>query len=98
MTIENLAEAAVMQDAIKIRRGAKATIINALVKGTGEVEELVDLTDNKGDAQAETSISVTNELGASLTGEEVHGTGNVTVAEGNTGASAADFGWTGYQF
>ena len=98
MTIENLATAAVMNDAIKVRRGAKATIKNALVKGTGEVEELVDLTDGKGDAQAESTISVTNELGEALTGDEVHGTGAVTVAEGNTGASVDLFGWTGYQF
>ena len=98
MTIENLSEAAEMVDAIKIRRGAKATIKNALVIGTGAVDDLVDLTDGKGDAQAATSISVTNGLTSTLTGEEVKGEGEVTVAEGNTGASAADFGWTGYQF
>lgn len=98
MTIENLSEAAEMVDAIKIRRGAKATIKNALVIGSGAVDDLVDLTDGKGDAQATTSISVTNRLTSTLTGEEVKGEGEVTVAEGNTGASAADFGWTGYQF
>ena len=90
MTIENLSEAAGMVDAIKIRRGAKATIKNALVIGSGAVDDLVDLTT--------TSISVTNGLTSTLTGEEVKGEGEVTVAEGNTGASAADFGWTGYQF
>ncbi len=98
MTIENLSEAAEMVDAIKIRRGAKATITNALVIGTGTVDDLVDLTDSKGDAQATTVISVTNELTSTLTGDEIHGTGEVTVADGNTGASAADFDWTGYQF
>ena len=98
MTIENLSEAAEMVDAIKIRRGAKATITNALVIGTGMVDDLVDLTDSKGDAQATTTISVTNELTSTLTGDEIHGTGEVTVADGNTGASADLFGWTGYQF
>ena len=32
-----------MQDVIKIRRGAKATITNALVKGTGGAIDLVDI-------------------------------------------------------
>ena len=76
----------------------KATITNALVIGTGAVDDLVDLTDSKGDAQATTTISVTNGLNSTILGDEVHGTGEVTVAEGNTGASTADFGWTGYQF
>ena len=66
MTIENLSEAAEMVDAIKIRRGAKATITNALVIGTGAVDDLVDLTDSKGDAQGTTVISVTNELTSTL--------------------------------
>ena len=98
MTIENLSTVQPMQDAIKVRRSAKATITNALVLGSGEVQDLVDLTDSKSDAQATTTISVTNSLASAITGEEVKGEGAVTVAEGNTGASTTDFGWTGYQF
>jgi len=51
-----------MQDVIKIRRGAKATVVNALVKGTGTVEDLVDITDSKGGADLGTTISLTNAL------------------------------------
>ncbi len=97
MTIENLSSQ-VMNDAIKIRRGATAHIINALVKGNGSAENLVDLTDGKGDAATDTEISVTNQLGSITDGElnaneEYPG---VTVVDGNTGADTGVFGWTGY--
>ena len=97
MTIENLSKEAEMQDAIKIRRGAKATIVNALVKGSGLVTDLVDLKDGKGNADANTTISVSKEL-SQATENDVNGTGNVTVANGNTGVSTDTFAWTGYKF
>ena len=97
MTIENLSKEAEMQDAIKIRRGAKATIVNALVKGSGLVTDLVDLKDGKGNADAATTISVSKEL-SQATEKDVNGTGNVTVANGNTGVSTDTFAWTGYKF
>ena len=97
MTIENLSKEADMQDAIKIRRGAKATIVNALVKGSGLVTDLVDLKDGKGDADATTTISVSKEL-SQATEKDVNGTGNVTVANGNIGVSTDTFAWTGYKF
>lgn len=97
MTIENLSKGADMQDAIKIRRGAKATIVNALVKGSGLVTDLVDLKDGKGNADATTTISVSKEL-SQATANDVNGTGNVTVANGNTGVSTDTFAWTGYKF
>lgn len=86
----------VMEDAIKIRRGAKATIINALVKG-GSTKDFVDLTDSKGAGNAASTVSVTNS-GMTITGKEINGTGNVTVAAGNTGADTSVFGWTGFAF
>ena len=98
MTIENLSTAAKMVDAIKVRRGATATIVNALVKGNGQVADLVDLTDSKGDANAATSIQLTNQLTTDFSGNEVNGTGNVTVEPGNTGANTANLAWTGYEF
>lgn len=97
MTIENLSKEAEMDDAIKIRRGAKATIVNALVKGSGSVKDLVDLKDGKGDADATTTISVSKEL-SQETAKDVNGNGNVTVANGNTGVSTETFAWTGYKF
>lgn len=96
MTIENLAENADMQDAIKIRRGATATVKNALVKGNGKVTDLIDFTDKKGAGQAGDEFSVTNQLAHGVTDKEVNGSTEVTVTNGNTGCTA-DFTWTGYQ-
>ncbi len=101
------ADGTLMHDVIKIRRGATATITNALVKGTGAVGDLIDLTDKKGCSNDATSVSLTNSLTNGITGSEVatsctaadgvttlttSATG--TVAAGNTGCTA-DFSWTG---
>ena len=98
MTIETLSTDATMQDVIKIRRKAMATIVNAVVKGNGNVEDLVDLTDSKDPANPNTSIQLTNLLSTPFSGDEVNGTGNVTVTAGNTGANTAALSWTGYEF
>ena len=100
MTIANYAVSQPMQDAIKVRRLAKATINNALVIGSGEIEELVDLTDSKDDADAGTVVNVTNN--ATNVGAETND-GNpagatVNISAGNTGADVTAFEWTGYQF
>jgi len=89
-------EGCYMHDVIKVRRGAKATIENALVKGQGQAKDLVDLTDGKGAAQESTTISITNSLTTKISGKEVNGTGNVTVKAGNSGCPANIFSWTGY--
>ncbi len=85
-----------MNDAIKIRRHAKATITNALVKGSGPIDNLIDLTDGKGTADNASSLSVTNEA-TDVTAEENKGTCTATVnfVSGNTGCEL-DFAWTGY--
>jgi hypothetical protein len=98
MTIENLSATQAMQDAIKVRRLAKATIINALVIGSGEIEDLVDLTDNADDADAGTVVNVTK--GATNVGRDTN-PGNpagatVNIADGNAGCPTDIFGWTGY--
>lgn len=89
-----------MQDVIKIRRGAKANIVNALVKGTGTVEDLVDLTDSKGGADAGTMVNITNSLTnapARLT-NPVEASGVTIGTTGNAGCATDVFAWTGYQF
>ena len=98
MTIENLSTSQAMQDAIKVRRLAKANIQNALVKGSGEIQELVDLTDSKDPADAGTVVNVTNE--ATNVGKQTN-SGNpagakVSIAAGNSGCATNIFGWTGY--
>ena len=86
-----------MQDVIKIRRGAKAAIVNALVKGTGGSIDLIDMSDSKGAGNADSSVSITNSL--NLTGKKLNGTLN-TFAEpaGNIGTDVSLFTWTGYNF
>ena len=98
ITIENLSTSQAMQDAIKVRRLAKANIQNALVKGSGEIQELVDLTDSKDPADAGTVVNVTNE--ATNVGKQTN-SGNpagakVNIAAGNSGCATNIFGWTGY--
>ncbi len=86
-----------MQDVLKIRRGAKATITNALVKGTGTAQDIADVDG----ANTATSVSLTNQL-TNFTGSKVKpavGYPNVNVeATGNTGCSTNIFAWTGYKF
>lgn len=89
-----------MQDAIKMRRGAKATVTNALIKGTGSVGDLIDLTDGKGNAAEGTMINITNTLTnaparlknpADAAGIEINNAGNA-------GCATDNFAWTGYKF
>lgn len=90
-----------MHDVIKIRRGAKANIINAVVKGVGTVQDLVDCTDKKGDAAEGTVVSLTSELSTPITGKESKpGQNNATIKieKGNTGCPTSIFAWTGYKF
>ncbi len=85
-----------MQDVLKIRRGAKATIENALVKGTGTAQDVIDVDG----ANAGTAISLTNQL-TSVTDKLINpeaGLPNVKIEPGNTGCPTDIFAWTGYQF
>ncbi|MDR2912548.1 MAG: hypothetical protein LBV38_04510 [Alistipes sp.] len=92
-----------LQNVLRIRRGATATITNALVRGIGRAENLINLSDGKGDANTATAIALTDELTtpADVTflpaGKEADYT-EVSVATGNTGATTAPFAWTGYTF
>lgn len=86
-----------MHDVIKVRRGAKATIENALIKGGGQAKDLIDVNDGKGTGEA--TISITNALSTSLTGETINGsTAAVTFEEANTGCPTDIFDWIGYEF
>ena len=68
-----------MQDVIKIRRGAKAAIVNALVKGTGGSIDLIDMSDSKGAGNADSSVSITNSL--NLTGKKLNEIGRASCRE-----------------
>ena len=88
-----------MNASIKVRRGAKATMTNVLVKN-GTTKVLVDLTDGKGGAKTTTSINVTKEnvTAATEIKQSNEGNANVVVGAGNTGADISVFGWTGHVF
>lgn len=91
----------VMDDVIKVRRGATALITNALVKGTGQVKDLVDLTDGKGNGTA--TIGITNQLTNPISGKEKNvatadTASQVTVDNSQTGCNPSNFGWTKYSF
>lgn len=92
-----------MHDVIKLRRGANATITNALVKGVGTVKDLVDVTDGKGAGNTTANISLTNSLTNTITGKEKNIPADtsypgIKIEAGNTGCDPAIFSWTGYQF
>ncbi len=98
VTIKN-ASGYLMEDGIKVRRGATATITNALLIG-GTAKDFIDITDSKGDATTATSISLTVQNSA-YSSNEIHSNetySNVSIVEGNTGADEAAFGWTNYIF
>lgn len=87
-----------MQDAVKIRRGAKATITNLVLRG-GSCTDLIDMTDGKGNGNAASSI-VYHNAGMTIKGQEVKNPGNasITTNNANTGANTSVFNWTGYSF
>lgn len=98
ITIKN-ASGYLMEDGIKIRRGATANITNALIMG-GAAKDLIDLTDGAGNANTASAISLTADK-AAFTSNEIHADGTyagVVIEEGNTGANTGVFGWTGYSF
>ena len=102
-----------MQDVIKIRRGAKATIVNALVKGTGTAVDIIDMTDSKGAGDPNSAISLTNALTNPFTGKAVNynatqlynavdafgdDISKLKIEAGNAGCPTNIFVWTGYSF
>lgn len=86
-----------MMDVIKVRRGAKATIVNALVKGTTTVGHIIDMEG----ADQTSDISLTSLLDEDNVKEEEliypeTGFPNVKIEAGNAGCPTNIFGWTGY--
>nr|WP_321450122.1 hypothetical protein [uncultured Carboxylicivirga sp.] len=100
MNTGNAANVDVMTDAIKIRRGATATITNALIAGAGSCADLIDLTDSKGDATTATSINYTVKdiTFANEVKQPEAGDATITKSDNNTGADTSVFAWTGYSF
>ncbi len=90
-----------MQDVIKIRRGAKATITNAFVKGSGTVIDLIDFSDGKGTGEATSTVSLTNTLTNTILGKSINpesGFSGAKIESGNAGCQQSIFAWTKYNF
>lgn len=89
-----------MLDVIKVRRGASAVIVNALVKGSGAVGDLIDLTDGKGNGNSGSQISLSNMLDNAIDGSETKPAEaeGVVIESGNTGCDTGLFNWTGFEF
>ena len=105
LTIINNASGVEMSDAIKIRRGAVATITNAYIGlGSGATfADVVDFTDRKSDANDNTSIqgvaNTANGLEISDNKNTTTGGASITLTAGTSGgADASVFAWTGYSF
>lgn len=93
---------AFMDDVLKVRRGAKIRVENALITGKGAAEDLIDLTDGKSDAAEGCVINITNALTTPVFGKEVKASDaskhTIHVGTGNAGCDKGLFVWTGYQF
>lgn len=100
VTIQNRGNNVEFSDLIKIRRGATATITNALAGtfGTATAADFIDLEDSKGNSTSATTITAT--ASGTADGSDIKNAPNatVTVNATQTGASVAAFAWTGYNF
>ena len=103
LTIINNGDGVQMSDAIKVRRGATATITGAYVAlGTGATySDFVDLEDAKGNATSNTDITVVGNTanGLDITDNKNAPGATITASNGTTGSvDTAIFSWTGYNF
>ena len=105
ITIINNGDTVDMADAIKVRRGATATITNAYIAlGSGATySDFIDLKDGKTDANDNTSITavgnVANGLDVTDNKNTTSGGATITTSTGTSGgADNSVFAWTGYSF
>jgi hypothetical protein len=100
-TPEYTGNATVMQDVMKIRRNASATITNALVKGTGRAQDMIDISDGSQEAPYATSIAITNALTTApdrLLSPAGYTGVTIDPSTALTGCPTNIFAWTGYTF
>jgi hypothetical protein len=100
VTIQNRGNNVEFSDLIKIRRGATATITNALVGtfGTATAADFIDMEDSKGNATAASRVTVTATGTADGTDIKNAPGATITVNGSQTGANATAFAWTAYNF
>lgn len=91
----------IVDDVMKIRRGATATITNALIKGHGQVKDVLDFKDGAGNGSADTKIEYSLQFTTPILGKKVNGTvntGNVVKRDGLKGADTSKFAWVRIKF
>ncbi|MFK8059384.1 MAG: hypothetical protein AB8B78_04760 [Polaribacter sp.] len=105
LTIINNGNTVDMADAIKVRRGATATITNAYIAlGSGATySDFIDLKDGKTDANDNTNITAigntANGLDVTDNKNTTSGGATITASAGTSGgADNSVFAWTGYNF
>ena len=105
LTIINNGDTVDMADAIKVRRGATATITNAYIAlGSGATySDFIDLQDGKTDANDATDITAVGNSANGLDVTDVKNTttGGATISTSvgtSGGADNSVFAWTGYNF
>lgn len=105
LTIINNGKTVDMADAIKVRRGATATITNAYITLGQEAtySDFIDLQDSKTDANDNTSVTATgnpaNGLNINDNKNTVSGGATISTLSGTSGgADKSVFAWTGYNF
>lgn len=102
MTIVNKSQAD-MNDMIKVRRGATATITNLLLEiadGAKFVDtDIIDLTDGKGSGTTASSIVYTFNPETLFDSNKIKGEGaTITKNDTQAGADVSKFSWTSYAF
>lgn len=93
--------AGTMQDVIKIRRGAKATITNLKISiGANSLfDDIIDFTDGAGKGNAASSITYTFNPEGKFDDSKVKAEGaTLTKNDTQTGANTSVFSWTDYTF
>lgn len=98
MTIVHRSTKATMQDVVKVRRGATASITNLVIDiaDGSAFGDIIDFTDGKGTGSATIGYTL---LPASLTAKiNPTDASGITKNTTSTGANTSVFGWTGYAF
>jgi hypothetical protein len=105
LTIATYGNSVDFSDLIKVRRGATATINNALAGtfGTATASDFIDFYDDKGTSSDASVVNATANGTADGTDNKFSGTNGSTTATANvtttnTGTDSSLFAWTGYMF
>lgn len=105
VTIATYGNSVDFSDLIKVRRGATATINNALAGtfGTATASDFIDFYDDKGTSSDASVVNATANGTADGTDNKFSGTNGSTTATANvtttnTGTDSSLFAWTGYMF